>query len=265
MSFIPNTTPTPNWLYNGEMKKMSDTELRVVLIVTRHTLGWIENPETGMRKQEDWISHSSLIKESGKSSRAISSAVASCSEHGWIETHDKEGNLLKTSDERRRRRVYYRLGNIFIDKLKSTAKSSVDENLPQMTTKSTANDDINLPQKRRNTKETLTKEIQTKVTNVATQSVAGIEINNLIKLFEPVNPSYEKFFGNKTQRAALEQLVKKHGIEKIERTIKALPDIISKKYAPRITTPLQLQEKLGELIVFYKQERSKLPTVAVIR
>ena len=44
---IPNTTPTPNELYNGEMPKMTDTELRVVLVVTRATLGWEIDPETG--------------------------------------------------------------------------------------------------------------------------------------------------------------------------------------------------------------------------
>jgi DNA-binding MarR family transcriptional regulator len=158
MSFIPNTTPTPNWLYNGEMKKMSDVELRVVLVVTRATLGWIADKETGMRKAEDWISHTELIKKTGKSSRAISNAVDSCVKHGWIETRDKKGFLLKTPDERRRRRIFYRLGTIFTDKL-STANNTVDENLPQIETESTANNNTNLPQKRRNTKETLTKEI----------------------------------------------------------------------------------------------------------
>ena len=160
MSFIPNTTPTPNWLYNGEMKKMSDTELRVVLIITRHTLGWIENKETGMRKQEDWISHTKLINISGKSSPAISKAVNNCVEHGWIETRDKNGNLLLTSNERRRRRVFYRLGNIFIDKLKSTKVSKVDENLPNLTTKSTKVSKVNLPNLVRNTKETNKETIQ---------------------------------------------------------------------------------------------------------
>ena len=162
MSFIPNTTPTPNWLYNGEMRKMSDTELRVVLVVTRHTLGWIENPETGMRKQEDWISHSSLIKETGKSGRSISSAVDKCVRHGWIETRDKQGNILVTPRERQRKRILYRLGNIFINKLKSTANSSVDYNLPQITTESTELNDTNLLKIVQNTKETLTKETNTK-------------------------------------------------------------------------------------------------------
>lgn len=156
MSFIPNTTPTPNWLYNGEMKKMTDTDLRVVLVVTRATLGWISDPKTKMRKEEDWISHSQLIKKTGRSSRAISSAVDSCVKNGWIETRDKKGNMLKTPNERRRKKVFYRLGEIFTNKL-STANSKADKDLPQMTTEPTANSDTNLPQKQRNTKEIITK------------------------------------------------------------------------------------------------------------
>lgn len=260
MSFIPNTTPTPNWLYNGEMKKMSDTELRIVLCVTRKTLGWIENKETGMRKQEDWIAHSELIKMSGKSSRAISSAVDNCVKHGWIETRDKNGKLLKTSNERRRRRIFYRLGDIFTSKL-STANSMVDSNLPQLTTESTANNDTNLPQKRRNTKETLTKETPTK--ELATETVAG-DVNSFILLFKEINPTYERLFSNKTQRGATERMLKKFGKEKLENMIKALPDIINQPYAPKITTPLELERDLGKLIIFYQQNKNKLSTKEII-
>ncbi|SRR4030066_454401 len=93
---------------------------------------------------------------------------------------------------------------------------------------------------------------------IATHGVAGIDINSLIKLFEPVNPSYERLYANKTQRSALERLIKKWGEEKIENTIKALPDIINKPYAPKIITPLELERDLGKLITFYKQEKTKV-------
>lgn len=87
-------------------------------------------------------------------------------------------------------------------------------------------------------------------------SVAGKEINNLIFLFKEVNPSYERLFSNKTQRAAMERLVKKWGREKIESVIKFLPQIFGKKFAPTITTPVQLENKMGDLISFIKKERS---------
>ena len=89
-------------------------------------------------------------------------------------------------------------------------------------------------------------------------------LNTIIELFKNVNPSYKQLFKNKTQRAALARLIKEHGEEKIKITVEALPSIIIKPYAPRITTPLKLEEKLGELIAFTKQQKSALPTVAVI-
>ena len=110
MANIPNTTQTPNIIFNGIMKEMSDTELRVVLIVTRATLGWVLDKEKGMRKVEDWISHYQLKEKTGRESGAISKAIDRCIQKGWIEARDKEGNLLDTKDKRRGKNIFYRLG-----------------------------------------------------------------------------------------------------------------------------------------------------------
>jgi hypothetical protein len=92
---------------------------------------------------------------------------------------------------------------------------------------------------------------------IASQSDAGSKINLLIERFKPINPSYERLFANKTQRACLERLVKKHGFEKIKNTIEFLPKIFGKPYAPRIVTPYKLEEKLADLISYFK-ERSEI-------
>ena len=113
---IPNTTPTPNELYNGEMKKMSDTELRVVLVVTRATFGWILDTNTGMRKEEDWINIDQMMKKSGKGNKALSIAIQSCIEKGWIEARSKSGKLLDTAEKRSGNKIYYRLGKIFLNR-----------------------------------------------------------------------------------------------------------------------------------------------------
>src|SRR3989344_5856362 len=110
MANIPNTTQTPNIIFNGLMKEMSDTELRVVLIVTRATLGWIMDREKGMRKEEDWISHSQLKHKTGRESGAISKAIDRCIQKDWIEARDHGGELLDTKDKRRGKNIYYRLG-----------------------------------------------------------------------------------------------------------------------------------------------------------
>lgn len=51
--------------------------------------------------------------------------------------------------------------------------------------------------------------------NVAMQSIAGDSVNEIIGLFKELNPSYQQLFNNKSERAAVERLLKmgreKHG------------------------------------------------------
>ena len=81
----------------------------------------------------------------------------------------------------------------------------------------------------------------------------GFELNQLITLFKDINPTYERIFANKSQRNALERLKNKLGIEKLTETIKSLKEIVDQKYAPVITTPIQLEQKLGDLFIFLKR------------
>ncbi len=84
--------------------------------------------------------------------------------------------------------------------------------------------------------------------------VAGL--NQIIDLFKGVNPSFEKIFKNKTQRAALERLVKKYGAENISKVItEILPKTNIMKFAPHIYTPLELEDRLGRLKDFIISEK----------
>ena len=87
--------------------------------------------------------------------------------------------------------------------------------------------------------------------------ITGSQINQLIELFKPLNPNYEKLFANKTQRKCLEELVKKYGYEKMENGLRALPKIVILPYSPTITTPCELQAKMGKLSQFLQKERNK--------
>tara|TARA_R100001086_G_scaffold247916_2_gene183507 strand:- start:485 stop:1162 length:678 start_codon:yes stop_codon:yes gene_type:complete len=83
----------------------------------------------------------------------------------------------------------------------------------------------------------------------------GKMINDLIALFEPINPAFEKLFKQTTQRRALDEMVVKHGFEIMKNTIQSLSVTNGKKYAPTITTPMQLQNNLGKLIAFWQKEK----------
>lgn len=79
-------------------------------------------------------------------------------------------------------------------------------------------------------------------------------VGHFIGLFQAINPGYKRLFPNKTQRKSIENLLKIFGPQKLEKVILALPDLINRKYAPVITTPYQLETKLGMLLIFMKKE-----------
>lgn len=90
------------------------------------------------------------------------------------------------------------------------------------------------------------------------------QINLFIEKFKPVNPTYERLFGNKTEHACMARMLKKFGAEKMEKIIDTLPDIFGKPYAPVITTPYLLEIKMANLFAYLKQrseEQSKKSTL----
>jgi len=220
---IPNTTPTPNELYNGEMKKMKDTELRVVLIVTRATLGWVIDKKTGMRKIEDWISHSQLIKKSGRGGKAISRAVDNCVKRGWIETRTGEGKLLKTAKERKMhgRKIYYRLGKVFLNRVNTIAKKTkVGE--PSSFCPPNHSPFVREPwSKGQSTKETLTKErIITKALSKDKAGVPAKKIKRDSYLKELKKKQARPKKGNENINKLTSLLKKEMELDKLDDTIK---------------------------------------------
>ncbi len=90
-----------------------------------------------------------------------------------------------------------------------------------------------------------------------------VALNPIIDLFKSVNPTFEKLFRNKTQRAALERLIKKFGEKHISEIISVvLPKTNVMKYSPKIYTPLELEDKLGKLKDFILSENSTQSTFA---
>lgn len=76
----------------------------------------------------------------------------------------------------------------------------------------------------------------------------------LAAFYEKVNPSLN--FGNRTQREAAKFLASKFGIENVLTLIEALPETNRLPFAPRITTPYALREKMADLQVFIEQRNA---------
>lgn len=83
----------------------------------------------------------------------------------------------------------------------------------------------------------------------------GKLINEALEGFKGVNPSYSRLYANKTQRAAMGRLLKQHGLEKMRQVIEFLPTSNMAKFAPTITTPLQLENDLGKLFAWAQKQR----------
>lgn len=80
-----------------------------------------------------------------------------------------------------------------------------------------------------------------------TGGVPPQEIVEIISLFKEINPSYKKWFGNKTQRGAIERLIDTHGKERLSQVISFLPKSNTIPFVPTITSPWQLEEKWADL------------------
>jgi len=83
------------------------------------------------------------------------------------------------------------------------------------------------------------------------------EINDIISLFKEINPSYERLYKNKTERDCVARLLGKGGREKLEEIIAYVAVANKKPYAPTITTPYQLEVKMGDLMAFYEKDKEK--------
>ena len=105
----------PREILDRWLPLLKDTELRLLLIVARQTVG-----RGG--KQADWLSHSQLKARTGRASEAVSAAVEALIRQELLVATDAQGAPLPGAEDRRRYRgrVFYRLGPLATGKPKTT-------------------------------------------------------------------------------------------------------------------------------------------------
>lgn len=103
------TTPTPNIIFDTFLPSLSKSELKVLLVITRQTNGWVDR-RTGLRKQLDWISHSQFRQKTGLSHKSVSVALQGLIERGLIVATAFDGTPISNPGERQgKKRIYYGL------------------------------------------------------------------------------------------------------------------------------------------------------------
>lgn len=82
------------------------------------------------------------------------------------------------------------------------------------------------------------------------------EIPEIIKLFkDSLSPSLS--FGNKTQRKACAEMIEKFGFEQTMQMAEKAISVQGVAYAPVVTTPHQLYQKLGQLKIYFQSQKAK--------
>lgn len=105
-------TPVPNAFIDQAMPHLTDTEWRLLCVITRATLGWTKSKNNAdERKTRDWLTHSQLIACTGRSSEAVSRALKNLVKFRLVEVQNERGEPLLTPQERRRNggRLFYQL------------------------------------------------------------------------------------------------------------------------------------------------------------
>lgn len=82
------------------------------------------------------------------------------------------------------------------------------------------------------------------------------QINDIFKIFyDTINRNIN--FGNKTQRKAVEDMIRLQGFEKVKKVAEFACKAHGQKYAPIITTPSQLKDKWSALEAWAKNKKEE--------
>lgn len=195
-------------------------------------------------KPEDWqFSAYRIAKDLGCSEKTTRNLLKELEEH----------LLLSRQKQPNGRTIYhitYPPGNFYLKEAESQAVNftSRQKSLPAISTAITKERDLQKKEK-----------LQKKES--ANETFA--DINTSIELFKPVNPTYQRLFANKTERACMERLLS-GGQERFEQIMQAVVYSHGKQFAPVITTPLQLERKMGELQAFIQRDGENTKTNLLI-
>jgi hypothetical protein len=99
------------------------------------------------------------------------------------------------------------------------------------------------------------KKIKEEKETAKTSFLRGNQWNELIDLFENVNPLYLEFYKNKTERKALDMVAEKMGFEITKSIIGYLPKSNTIKFVPKITKPTELKRDLAKLLAWASEKK----------
>jgi len=100
------TTHVPNIIFDVHLPKLTFSELKILLYITRQTYGW--KLKNGKRKHRDRITYGQFVTKTGISRRTISETIQSLITKHLIRVTDYKGNILHSPSQRKGKvGIYY--------------------------------------------------------------------------------------------------------------------------------------------------------------
>lgn len=191
----------------------------------------------GMKYGICTASNETLAQVAGVSPRSIPNALTNLEKRGYIK------RLFKDSSKRHRSEIIPMITfkNIFLNATSANPDTRVGES-----------PDTRVGEQIQNTNTKKNTKVTAPIGADAQKAIAEV-----IDAFKNVNPSYKILFNRPAQRDAAARLIKQHGMQNLlAKMIPYLPQSNASRYAPTITTPIQLESKLGQLKAWADKERS---------
>ena len=94
------TTYFPNILVDTHLPNLTESEIKMILVIIRQTNGWVDK-KTGLRKTRDRISHGQFMKKTGLCRRVISKTLQNLVSKGLIQVTCQYGNMLHEPKDRK--------------------------------------------------------------------------------------------------------------------------------------------------------------------
>ena len=88
------------------------------------------------------------------------------------------------------------------------------------------------------------------------EPVPNADLTRFFDLFKPINPSYTILFRRPQQRSAVQRLLRLHPLDWWERFMEGYAHALEDKYCPKASTPMQLEEKLGNIEQYARSKRA---------
>ena len=105
--YYRNTTQIPNELFDQHLRHLNQSQIKVILVVLRQTLGWID-PKTNQRKRKDWISMTFFVRRTGLTRKSVSIAIEELIQKELLIALDYyEDELRLPKDRRGKKKIYY--------------------------------------------------------------------------------------------------------------------------------------------------------------